>query len=241
MEWRGEGIVLSTRRHGETSVIIDVFTEDRGRTAGVVRGGTSRRMTPVLQPGNQVDVSWRARLEEHLGTFTVEPLRTRTVQAMSDRLSLAGLSAVTSLICYALPERDPAPQLYRLTESLLDLLGQGDFWALGYLRFEMALLETVGLGLDLTECAVTGFTDELIYVSPKSGRAVSKAGAGIWADRLLPLPPCLLGEGPAPDNELQDAFRTTGYFLEEKLSKELGGKPLPEARGRFVDLLGRKR
>lgn len=239
MDWRDQGIVLSTRKHGETSVILEVFTPDHGRHAGVVRGGISRKMTPILQPGGQVDVAWRARLEEHIGSFTVEPVRSRAL-ALSDRFSLAGLNAVTALLGFSLPEREPHPQLYRLSEQLLDLLGQDELWPLAYLRWERALLEELGFGLDLETCAVTGARDGLIFVSPRSGRAVSQAGAGEWADRLLPLPPCLRGEGEALDAEVLLALGTTGYFLEHKLASELGHKPLPEARARWIDQLSRR-
>lgn len=239
MDWRDEGIVLSCRKHGETSVILDVFTPDHGRHAGVVRGGTSRKMTPILQPGGQVDVAWRARLEAHIGSFTVEPVRSRAA-ALSDRMSLAGLNAVTGLLSFCLPEREPHPKLYKRSEQLLDLLGHGEVWPLAYLRWEQALLEELGFGLDLSVCAVTGATEGLCYVSPKSGRAVSAQGAGEWADRMLPLPPCLLGQGDAEDEEILIALQTTGYFLEQKLAPELGHKPLPEVRGRLVDAFSRR-
>lgn len=239
MDWRDQGIVLSARKHGENSVILEVFTPEHGRHAGVVRGGTSRKMTPILQPGGQVDVAWRARLEEHLGSFTVEPLRSRA-SIMSDRLALAGLNAVTALLCFCLPEREPYAPLYQRTERLLDLLGQNDIWPLAYLRWEQALLEDLGFGLDLSVCAVTGTTEDLVFVSPRSGRAVSKQGAGEWADRLLALPPCLRGEGDAPDEEVISALQTTGYFMVHRLASEFGNKPLPEARGRFLDLLNRR-
>ena len=238
MEWRDEGIVLSSRKHGETSVILDVFTPEHGRHAGVVRGGTSRKMTPILQPGGQVDVTWRARLEAHIGSFTVEPVRSRAV-ALSDRRALAGLNAVTALLAFCLPEREPHPALYKRSEQLLDLLTHPEVWPLAYLRWELALLEELGFGLDLTRCAVTGATEGLCYVSPKSGRAVSSQGAGEWADRLLPLPPCLLGLGESRDEEVLTALGTTGYFLEHKLAPELGNKPLPDMRGRLIDVLSR--
>ncbi len=239
MEWRGQGILLSVRRHGESSAIIDVFTEEQGRHAGVVRGGTSRKIAPILQPGAQLDVSWRARLEDHIGTYQVELLRSRAAAAMEGRLALAGLNAVTSLLGFALPEREGHPVLYRQSEQLLDLLGQDEIWPLAYLRWEMRLLEETGFGLDLSSCAVTGSVEELIYVSPKTGRAVSASGAGEWADRLLPLPACLRGEGPALDEEILQALGTTGYFLESKLAPALGHKPLPEARARFLDVVQR--
>ncbi|MCW8842244.1 MAG: DNA repair protein RecO [Rhodobacteraceae bacterium] len=239
MDWRDEGIVLSRRKHGETSVILDVFTPEHGRHAGVVRGGTSRKMTPILQPGAQVDVTWRARLEAHIGSFTVEPVRSRAA-ALSDRMALAGLNAVTGLLSFCLPEREAYPALYRRSEQLLDLLGQGEVWPLGYLHWEQALLEELGFGLDLSACAVTGATEGLCYVSPKSGRAVSGQGAGEWADRLLPLPPCLLGRGDVSDQDILTALQTTGYFLEHRVAPELGHKPLPEVRGRLMDVFSRR-
>ena len=241
MDWRDQGILLAVRRHGETSAIIEVFTQEHGRHAGVVRGGTSRKIAPILQPGAQLDVSWRARLEDHIGSFTVEPLRSRAAAALSGRMALAGLNAVTALLSFCLPEREPHPNLYRQSERLLDLLGQDEIWPLAYLRWELGLLEELGFGLDLSACAVTGATEDLAYVSPRTGRAVSSAAAGDWADRLLPLPPCLRGQGPAPDAEIAEALRTTGFFMENRLAPSLGNRPLPEARGRFVDLVSRPR
>ena len=240
MDWRDTGILLRARKHGETSVILDVFTESRGRHAGVLRGGASRKIAPVLQPGAQLDVSWRARLEDHIGSYTVEPLRSRAANAMSGRLALAGLNAVTGLLAFSLPERQPHADLYTRTERLLDLLGQDEIWPLAYLRWELALLDEMGFGLDLTRCAVTGATEGLIGVSPRTGRAVSQAGAGDWADKLLPLPPCLRGIGAAEDAEVAQALEVTGYFLERHLAPELGDKPLPDARARFVSAFTRR-
>lgn len=240
MDWRDHGILLSNRKHGETSTIIEVFTEGHGRHAGVVRGGTSRKLSPILQPGAQLDVTWRARLEEHIGAYTVEPLRSRAAAALSDRMALAGLNAVTALLSWCLPEREPHAPLYRRTENLLDLLGQQDLWPLGYLRWELALLEEIGFGLDLAECAVTGAKDELVFVSPRTGRAVSKLGAGEWADRLLPLVPCLRGEGDGTDSEVAGALQVTGHFIEHHVVPALGHKPVPDARGRLLDRLKRR-
>ena len=239
MDWRDHGILLSVRRHGETSAIIEVFTEGHGRHAGVVRGGTSRKAAPVLQPGTQLDVEWRARLEDHIGTFRVEPLRSRAAAAMSGRLALSGLNAVCALLGFALGERETHPALYTRTERLLDLLGQDEVWPLAYLKWELALLEELGFGLDLSRCAATGVNDELIYVSPKSGRAVSRHGAGEWADRMLPLPAFLRDEGPATDEAISEGFRLSGHFLENRLAPALGHKPLPEARARFVEAFQR--
>ena len=234
MDWRDQGILLSSRRHGETSVIIEVFTPERGRHAGVVRGGASRRMAPVLQPGAQLDVEWRARLEDHIGTFRVEPLKSRA-WTMSDRMALAGLNAVCALLLFVLPEREAHAELYRKTLILLDLLDQPEIWTLAYLNWELALLEEMGFGLDLRRCAVLGEkANDLSYISPKTGRAVSRAGAGEWADRLLPLPPCLMGHGPAPDVEILQGFEVTGHFLKNHLAPQLGNRPLPEARARYV-------
>ncbi|MFC6639424.1 DNA repair protein RecO [Sulfitobacter sp. JBTF-M27] len=239
MEWRDQGILLATRRHGETSAIIEMFTPSQGRHIGVVRGGTSRKIAPILQPGAQLDVAWRARLEDHIGSFTVEPVRSRAATAMGDRLALAGLNAVTALLSFCLPEREAHPALYARTEALLDLLGQGDVWPLAYLQWELGLLEEMGYGLDLGSCAVTGATEGLVYVSPKSGRAVSEKGAGDWADKLLPLPDVLRGQGEAPDAEIAQAFKTTGHFLNAHLARNLGDKPLPEARARYVERFSR--
>lgn len=240
IEWRDQGALLSVRKHGETAVIAEVFTAEHGLHSGVIRGGTSRKIAPILQPGAQLDVTWKARLEDHLGAFQVEPIRSRAASVMSDRLALAGLNAVCALLGFALPERDPHTELYHHSITMLDLLGQTDAWPLAYLRWELTLLEDLGYALDLSQCAVTGGIDDLAYVSPKSGRAVSAEGAGEWADRLLPLPPVLLGQGTAPDLEILQGLETTGYFLKHWLAKALGDKPLPPARDRLISALTRQ-
>ncbi len=239
MEWRDQGVVLSVRKHGETSAIVEVFTGMHGRHSGVVRGGISRKLTPVLQPGSQVEVTWRARLEDHLGTFVVEPVRSRTAAVMNDRLALCGLNAITAMLRFCLPEREPHAQVYAGSIQLLDMLGVSQDWVLAYLRWELMLLEELGFALDLSRCAVTGSYDDLIYVSPRTGRAVSRAGAGDWADKLLPLPLCLLGQGGAETSELLQGLVTTGHFL-NLLAQDLGNRPLPDARNRFIDLLARQ-
>ncbi|MDI3337905.1 DNA repair protein RecO [Defluviimonas aestuarii] len=238
MDWRDEGALISVRRHGESAAIIEVFTTSHGRHAGVVRGGTSRKVAPVLQPGAQLDVTWRGRLEEHIGTFTVEPLRSRA-GLMSDRLALAGLNSICALLHFALPERESHPDLYATTVDLLDGLGAKQDWVLDYLRWELMLLEELGYGLDLTRCAVTGGREDLAYVSPKTGRAVARDAAGDWADRLLPLPACLLGQGPATPGEVTAGLSMTGHFLEHRLAHDLHRK-LPEARRRFIEMLSRQ-
>ena len=223
-----------------STAIIEVFTRDHGRHLGVVRGGASRRVAPILQPGAQLDLTWRARLSDHLGAFTVEPVRSRAAAAMSGRLALAGLNAVTALLSFCMAERELHAALYQRSEQLLDLLGQDDLWPLAYLRWELALLEDAGFGLDLTACAVTGACEELAYISPRTGRAVSRSGAGDWAHRLLPLPDCLRGVGPAPDAEIAEGLNVTGHFLTDHLAPALGNVPLPESRARFVETFARR-
>ncbi|MBF9057831.1 DNA repair protein RecO [Rhodobacterales bacterium HKCCSP123] len=236
MEWRSEGILLGVRRHGEHAAILDLFTAEHGRHMGVVRGGASRRMAPLLQPGAQLDATWRARLDAHLGSYTVDLVRGRAAEAMGDRLALAGLNAVCALLSFSLPERHAYPALHARSLALLDGLG-ADRWAEAYLGWELALLEETGFGLDLSSCAATGATQDLAYVSPRTGRAVSRAGAGDWADRLLPLPGVLRGVPEDDPGAVVQGLRTTGHFLSEHLAPSLGDKPLPPARQRLVDLI----
>lgn len=238
MEWRAEGVLLSARRHGESAAIIDVFTREHGRHAGVVRGGGGRKMAPILQPGAQLDVSWRARLDAHLGAYTIEPVKSRA-SVMTDRNALAGLNALCGLLQFSLAERDPHPEFYDQTLLVFDLLADSPAWPLAYVQWELALLEEMGFGLDLTSCAVTGNTQELIYVSPRTGRAVSKDGAGEWADRLLPLPACLRGVGDGTLEGVGDGLRTTGHFLESRMAQQLGNKPLPVSRARLMEAMAR--
>lgn len=233
-------MLLAMRRHGESGAIAEVLTEGRGRHAGLVRGGGGRRMAPILQPGAQLDVTWRARLEEHLGTFAVEPVRGRAAALMGDRAGLAGLAAVTALAAFALPERQACPAFYRQTVAVLDLIGQAEVWPLAYLRWEVALLAETGYGLDLSICAATGAREDLAFVSPRSGRAVSRQGAGAWADRLLPLPAALRGEGAGELREVRAGLETTGHFLERRLAPALGDRPLPTARARLLEALARR-
>ena len=238
MDWQDEGAVLSMRPHGESAAIIEVFTQAHGRHAGVVRGGASRKMAAMLQPGAQVQVAWRARLEDHLGVFVVEPVRSRAA-VLGDRRGLAGLNAVCALLRLSLPEREAHVGLWGATIALMDDLEAGGDWPARYLRWEMRLLEELGFGLDLASCAVTGDTTDLAFVSPRSGRAVSRAAAGDWAARLLPLPRCLMGQGPGTPAELAQGLAITGHFLARELAPMLNDRPLPEARGRLVEMLGR--
>jgi DNA repair protein RecO (recombination protein O) len=186
---------------------------------------------PLLQPGAQLDLTWRARLDEHLGTFAIEPLASRT-GLMADRAALAALNAICALLVHSLPEREAHPALYPATLALLDALAVPG-WGLDYLQWELLLLEELGFGLDLSRCAVTGATGGLAYVSPRTGRAVTAAGAGDLADRLLRLPPCLTG-GPADPEGLAQGLALTGHFLTRELAAQ---RPLPEARARLVAVL----
>lgn len=230
MEWSGEASVMALQRHGESAVILTVLTREAGLIRGLVPGGASARRAAMLQPGNRVSLRWRARLEEQLGTFSIEPARARAgLLAGAD--ALAGVNAVTALLTFALPERDPHPHLAAATEALLDLMDAGEDWAEAYLRWEMRLLDELGFGLDLTSCAVTGSREGLAYVSPRSGRAVSAQAAGDWAPRLLPLPAMLGGRG---NGGIEDALALTGHFLQSRLAESHAGKPLPSARARLV-------
>ena len=233
MEWQGEASVMTLRRHGENAVILTVLSRDQGLVTGIVPGGASARRAAILQPGNRLNLRWRARVEDQLGTFTVEPARARP-GLLSAGNALAGVNAVTSLLVYALPERDPHPRLTDLTEALLDLMDEGGDWGTAYLQWEMRLLDDLGFGLDLSSCAVTGTRHGLAYVSPRSGRAVSAAAAGEWAPKLLPLPACLGGQG---NGGLAEALALTGFFLETRLAESHAGKPLPAARARLVNRL----
>jgi DNA repair protein RecO (recombination protein O) len=237
MDWRDEGVLLSMRPHGESAAIIEVLTALHGRHAGVVRGGASRKMAATLQPGTGLALDWRARLDDHIGSFTVEPLRSRA-HLLADRLALAGLMSACALLRVALPEREPHPGLWTVTLALFDCLGGPD-WTSVYLRWELQLLEELGFGLDLSACAVTGSVEDLAYVSPKTGRAVTKAGAGDWADRLLPLPAGLVGKSVLSPGDVVTGLQLTGYFLDRGLRPVLQDKPLPEARARLLDLLSR--
>lgn len=244
MDWQDEGMIVGVRPHAETAAIVEVLTRTHGRHAGVVHGGASRKKTPILQPGNQVQVDWRARLEEHLGTYHVELTRSRSA-ILANRRALAGLGSVCALICFALPERMDLPGIYHRTTALVDaMLIADDSWVAEYAVWELHLLEDLGYGLDLSACAATGTTQDLAWVSPKSGRAVSRAAGAAYADRLLPLPR-LLRTGDAGAGvqgaEVLDALRTTGYFLERWLAPALGNRPLPGARDRLVAALRRHR
>lgn len=237
MDWRDEGALIAVRRHGESSAIIEVFTESHGRHAGIVRGGAGRRMAPVLQPGAQLSVEWRARLSEHLGTFRVEPIKSRAASVMGDRRALAALSALCAQLSAYLPEREAHPALYADTMALLDRLGAAPDWPEAYARWELALLADLGFGLDLTRCASTGTAEGLVFVSPRSGRAVSRDAGAPYADRLLTLPAFLSDEAAsASDGDVADALRLSAHFLEHWVTPAIGRERPPAARDRLSAL-----
>lgn len=233
MEWSDHAIVLSSRAHGENGAILELLTRDHGRHAGLVRGGASRRVKPALQPGNGVHVQWRARLEEHLGSFTCELARARAGELMDSREALAGLNAFTAVTSTAMPEREAHEAVFLSGEILLDAMVAHDaaHWLPLYVRWEAGLLEALGFGLDLNECAATGVKDDLGYVSPKTGRAVSRDGAGLYARRLLQLPQFLLEARNAEPTarDIADGLALTGYFLLERVLRP-HGKEMPPAR-----------
>ncbi len=208
MEWTAEGLLIGIRRHGETSVIAEAIVVGRGRTLGLVRGGRSSKLAATLQPGNTVQLTWRARIEDHLGTFAIEPLTSRAAALIADPTRLY----LSQLVCehlHLLPERDPHDRLLGMALRLIDSTPDAAELA----RFELALLDDLGFGLDLSSCAATGAVDDLTHVSPRTGRAVSREAAQPWLDRLLPLPSFLTARGNASPDDLRAAFRLTGHFL----------------------------
>jgi len=237
MEWRDEGIILGTRRHGETSVILEVMTRAHGRHLGLVRGGRSRKQQPVLQAGNRVDLVWRARLDEHLGTFQAEALESNAARLFDSAAAVFGLQTIAAHL-RLIPERDAHPDLFEtlalMVQHLDEPLLAGELVA----RFELMVLEELGFGLDLSECAATGTRTDLVYVSPKSGRAVSREAGAPWRDRMLALPDFLVA-GPlrrADPAAVDQAFRLTGFFLARHVY-EPRGMAEPEARPAFLAAL----
>lgn len=214
---------MGVKRHGENSVIAEVMTRERGRHLGMVRSGRSRAMQPVLQAGNEVEVTWRARLDEHLGEFRVEPLTLRAARLMETATAVYGVQAMGALL-RLLPERDPHPHLFEALEVILDNLHNPADAGELFVRFELAVLNDLGFGLDLTECAATGARSDLAYVSPKSGRAVSRAAGAPWADKMLLLPPFLNSEQnrAADIDSLNAAFRLTAFFLHRHVYEPRG-------------------
>jgi DNA repair protein RecO (recombination protein O) len=234
MEWTDEGIVLGVRRHGEANAILEVMTHGHGRHLGLVRGGAGTRMRPVLQPGNVVRATWRARLDEHLGHYVVEGLQLRAAALFQTAHALYGVTHLAAL-CRLLPERDPHPLVHADLAAVLDRIDDPVAVAVSVARFELKLLAELGFGLDLDRCAATGEAGDLGYVSPKSGRAVSRKAGEPWHDRLLPLPAFLLDDVPARPtaDELAEGFAVTGFFLGRYVLEPRGLRS-PEARERFI-------
>lgn len=215
MEWRDRGTVLGGRAYGETSVVVELLTAGHGRHLGLVQGGRSRRLRPVLQPGNAVEAVWRARIDHHLGAYAVEALKLRGAGIMGSAASLHAVNHLTGL-ARLLPEREPQPMLHLMLEAMMDGIEDRDALPMQMVQFELAFLGALGFGLDLSACAATGRTADLHYVSPKSGRAVSAGAAGVYADRMLPLPAFLRpGESDSGVTaaDLAAAFRLTDHFL----------------------------
>jgi DNA repair protein RecO (recombination protein O) len=237
MEWTDEAIILSVRPHGETAAVVELFTRTHGRHLSLVHGGRSRLKRPVLQIGNHVEATWKARLSEHLGHASLELRKPYAAAAMEDALALAGLTALCTL-SRQLPERDPHPNLYEVTLFLLSFLDDVSVWPALYVRWELALLEELGFGLDLTECAATGTNDQLIYVSPKSGRAVSESAGEDYKDKLLKLPAFLTKSRQAgvTAEDVKNGLALTGYFLRSRVYAPRDSE-VPDARTRLQAML----
>ncbi len=237
MQWTDEGIVLGSKRHGEANAILELMTRAHGRHLGLVRGGASSRLRPVLQPGNRVSSTWRARLDEHLGHYVVEGLDARAASFLPVPHALYGMTHLAAL-CRLLPERDPHPQTHAALEEVLDGLLDRHRAGAGVVRFELLLLAELGFGLDLSTCAASGAEDDLVYVSPKSGRAVSRQAGEPWKDRLLLLPAFLreaVAGDPSPQ-DVADGFVLTGFFLARHVL-EPRGLSLADARASFIAAL----
>lgn len=237
MQWSDEAVVLAVRPHSEYDAIISALTFEHGRHLGLVIAGRSRKRAAFLQPGNRLSLTWRARLESQLGHFTIEPQRLYAAVLVDDPLRLAALAATTSLLDVTLAEREPHPALYAGLVALLGRLAEdAPDWPETLVRFELFLLAELGFALELDRCALTGTRDELVWVSPRTGRAVSRAAGAPWAERLLPLPPFLLGQGPPDRAQIVQGLRLTGHFLLRHILAPAERK-MPLARERFLALL----
>jgi DNA repair protein RecO (recombination protein O) len=234
MQWTDEGIVLSVKAHGETAAIVDLWTRAHGRHLGLVHGGRSRRLRPVLQAGNHVDATWKARLADQLGHMSIEMRRAFAAETLDDAAALAALSTITTLT-HLLPERDPHPNLYEITLFVLGFLHDSTVWPALLVRWELALLDELGFGLDLSQCAATGSNDQLIYVSPKSGRAVSASAGEPYREKLLALPQFLTKQrsGHVTGADVRTGFALTGHFLETRVLLPRG-QSLPQSRARLL-------
>jgi DNA repair protein RecO (recombination protein O) len=237
MDWRDTGFVLTARRHGESGLIVELLTEAHGRHAGLVRGGQSPKKRALLQPGNLVAATWRGRLPEHLGAFEIELLRPHAAGLIDDPDRLAALTAAAALIALALPEREPHADVFDALRRLIAALDSAG-WAASYVAWEGALLAALGFGLDLSACAATGVNDDLAYVSPRSGRAVSRSAGAPYHDKLLLLPAFLWRDAAVEAADIVAGLALTGHFLHYHLL-EPQGRTLPVARARLADRLKR--
>jgi DNA repair protein RecO (recombination protein O) len=239
MRWTDEGIVLGSKRHGEANAILELMTREHGRHLGLVRGGAGSRLRPVLQPGNRISARWQARLDEHLGHYTIEGLDARAASFLPIPHALYGVTHIAAL-CRLLPERDPHPQIHAALADLLEVLIDSRRAGACLVRFELQLLTELGFGLDLASCAASGGEVDLVYVSPKSGRAVSRQAGEPWKDKLLALP-AFLSQSSAHDACLDDivaGFALTGFFLMRHVLEPRGLK-LADARASFIAAIGR--
>jgi DNA repair protein RecO (recombination protein O) len=230
MEFEDDAFVLAVRAHGETGAIVEILTAAHGRYAAHVAGGASRKMKPFLQPGARVVARYRARISDQLGSAMLEPVGEGPSALFDDPLALAGLSAAAAVANGALPEREPHPGAFLAFEALTGSLTHPDIWPAVFVRFEAGLLQDLGFGLDLSSCAATGAVDDLVYVSPRTGRAVSRDAGEPYKERLLALPPFMLAAqaGLAP-GDVAAGFDLTGHFLEAFIFNPMN-RPLPPAR-----------
>jgi DNA repair protein RecO (recombination protein O) len=237
LDFEDDAFVLSARAHGEAGAIVDLLTATRGRYVAHVAGGASRRMRPFLQPGARVILRYRARVSEQLGSATLEPVGEGPSALFDDPLALAGLNAAASVAAGALPEREPHPGAFFAFEAFAGALADIAIWPAVYVRFEAGLLQELGFGLDLSKCAATGSTDDLAYVSPRTGRAVSRDAGAPYADRLLKLPRFLLSaQGGLDAGDIGAGLDLTGHFLESFVFSVMN-RPLPPARVWLIDRL----
>lgn len=237
MEFHEEAFVLSARSHGDTGVVADLLTETHGRQSAYVAGGASRRMKPFLQAGARVIADYRARTSEHLGSARLEPVGEGPSALFDDALALAGLAAAAAVTQGALPEREPHAGAFLAFEALMSAFQIPEVWPAIFVRFEAGLLEDLGFGLDLSRCAVTGTMDDLIWVSPRTGRAVSSDAGAPYADKLLKLPPFMLGaQAGLRDGDVRSGLDLTGHFLEQFVFHPQN-KPLPTSRTWMIDKL----
>lgn len=241
MQWADEALILDCGKYAEHAAIVYVFSREHGRYSGVSKAALSNRNRATYQPGNLVHVEWKARLPEHMGTVTCELVQSFAALVMADMVRLSAMSSACALIKACLPERDPHPALYDALRRLFLSIAHEEplEWQMQYARFELLLLRECGIGLDLSECVATGTREELVYVSPKSGRAVSRAAGEPYHDKLLPLPAFLQDPlGIAPFEAIRDALMLTGFFL-DAYWREAHHKELPGARARLIGLLNR--